>query len=111
MGMIRDKSWVIKTGRMSAVTSGTVNTLREVVHWEQYGELCSEKIKVMGMRRSFAEGGDSGSMVINASGELVGLLTAQDSCASDAGISFINPIQDTHQDVKEQTGGFLSLDS
>lgn len=59
--------------------------------------------------RDFAEGGDSGPMVMNASGELVDLLVGKDSCSTDWGIGFVTPIQDIQQDVEKQTSGLWSL--
>lgn len=110
IGVIKANSWVSKTGRTSRVTSGTVSTLTRAVHWEQHGEFYSDEIEVMGLTNDFADGGDSGSMVMNASGELVGLLIGKDSCATDWSVGFVTPIQDIQQDVKMETGGFLSLD-
>lgn len=110
MGVMTLDSWVTKTGRTSAVTSGVVTTLTRAVHWEQHGDFYSDEVEVLGLTQDFANGGDSGSMVMNISGELVGLLIGNDSCASDWGIGFVTPIQNIQQDVKRETGGFLSLD-
>lgn len=110
IGAVEKGSWVAKTGRTSRVTSGFVNRMDRVVNWAQYGGFHSEEIEVIGPGRDFAAGGDSGSMVTNSSGELVGILIGKDSCASDHGIGFFTPIFDIFRDVELQTGGVLSLD-
>lgn len=110
MDRIRPGSWVAKTGRTTGVTSGTVNLMRRFVHWEQHGDFCSEEVEVLGLAEDFADGGDSGSFVMNVSGELVGLLIGKESGATGWNSGFVTPIQDIQQDVKQQTGGFLSLD-
>lgn len=103
-------SWVTKRGRTSGSTSGIINHMTRLTKWHQHGGLVSEDIEVIGLCMDFAEGGDSGSMVLNQYGELVGLLFAKDSCSNDFGIGYITPIADIQQDVKAKTGGTLSLD-
>lgn len=109
MGVMQKGSWVTKRGRTSDVTSGYVNRMARQVRWEQHGGMMSEELEVIGLTQNFAEGGDSGSMVMNAAGELVGLLFARDSCASEWDMGFVTPIQDIQQDVRDLTGGELVL--
>lgn len=108
--MIRPGSWVAKTGRTTGVASGAVNIMRRFIHREQHGDCCTEEVEVLGLAKEFADGGDSGSMVMNASGEVVGLLIGKESCSTDWAVGFVTPIQDIQQDVKQQTGRFLGLD-
>lgn len=63
--------------------SGFVNCMNRQVQWERYGGMISEEVEVIGLTQNFATGGDSGSIMMGALRELVGLLIANDSCASD----------------------------
>lgn len=69
IGVMKQDSWVAKTGRTSGVTSGIVNSMKKFVHWQQHGTFCSEEIEVIGLGKDFARGGDSGSIVTNKSGD------------------------------------------
>lgn len=109
IGEMKKDSWVAKTGRTSKATAGFVNEMKRIVNWEQYKDYCSEEVEVIGLGNDFAQLGDSGSMVTNSSGELVGILFARDSCVHDYDIGFVTSILDIFQDVKQQTGGVLSL--
>lgn len=100
MDRIRPGSWVAKTGRTTGVTSGIVNQMRRFIHWEQHGDFCSEEVEVLGLAEDFADRGDSGSFVMNVSGELVGLLIGKDCGATEWGAGFVTPIQDLQEDVK-----------
>ena len=102
--------WVAKRGRSSNDTSGIVNRMRRLVHWDNHHDLISEEVEVFGLMRDFADHGDSGAFVTNVRGELVGLLIGRDSNASDFDIGFVTPIEDIQQDIKELSGGFLSLE-
>lgn len=58
----------------------------------------------------FAAPGDTGSIVTNAQGEVVGLLFAIDACAKHSS-GFMTPIAAIQQHVGGMTdGGFLGLD-
>ena len=103
-------SWVAKTGRTSGVTSGVVNNMQRLVHWLEYGDLVSKEVEVMGLVTNFASAGDSGSMVTDELGNLVGILIGRDSCAREFDVGFVTPIFDIQADVREKTGGFLSID-
>ena len=109
IGEIKKDSWVAKTGRTSEVTAGFVNEMKRIVNWEQYKDYCSEEVELIGLGNDFAQLGDLGSMMTNSSGELVGMLIARDSCVNDYDIGLVTPILDIFQDVKQQTGGVLSL--
>lgn len=109
IGVMKPESWVAKRGRTSRVTSGTVNSMKRFVHWKQHETFCSEEIEVIGLGKDFAMGGDSGSIVTNVSGELVGLLIGKDSSSTEWGVGYVTPIDDIQQDVKQRTGGFLRL--
>lgn len=99
-----------KRGRSSGVTSGLVNAINREVQWEDHENMRSEEVEVMGLRMAFAEGGDSGSIVTDQHKDLMRLLLAKDSCASDWGMGFVTPIADIQRDVQRLTGGFLSLE-
>lgn len=71
----------------------------------------SQEIEVMSRTHHFSARGDSGSFVVNATGELVGLISAADTCVNNFNIGFMTPMGSIQESVKEMTGGgFLSLD-
>lgn len=101
--------FVIKKGRTSGITTGFVNKMHRVVRWATHGGNETEETEIMGVGQDFAEHGDSGSLITDAKGRLVGLLFAKDACASDFDIGFMTPIQDLEENVRERTGATLSL--
>ena len=109
-GSLAEGDWVAKQGRTSGYTSGTVNRMRRRVTWANYSDFVSEEIEVLGLTTDFADHGDSGSFVTNIRGELVGLVIGRESNSADFDIGFVTPIEDIQQDVKEMSGGFISLE-
>jgi hypothetical protein len=108
-GQLQLGEWVFKVGRTTDHTSGFVNYMRRLVQWEAH--VCSYETEVMHYAADFAGPGDSGSMVTNTKGELVGLLFGIDKEASCFNIGIVTPIQKIQQHIKEMTGGgFLSLE-
>lgn len=102
--------WVTKCGRTTAVTSGHVNGMCRDINWLRLGFTSSEW-EIISQDGEFADQGDSGSIVTNARGELIGLLFAVDSRPKEFGAAFFTPFDTIQDDVKRLTGGgFLSLD-
>lgn len=102
--------WVGKQGRTTNCTSGVVNSLDRIISWSQYGNSISTEIEVFGLSDDFAAGGDSGALVTNAKGNIVGMVVGKDSRASDYDIGIVTSFRELQEDIKEQTGGFLSID-
>ncbi|KAK2816788.1 hypothetical protein FQN49_007982 [Arthroderma sp. PD_2] len=106
-GSAKEGDWVVKIGR-TTLTSGVINAMKTVT-WAPGNT--SEEIEIVSEHADFAAGGDSGSFVINAHGELVGLLFAveKNSCGWDT--AYMTPIRLIQDHIKEVTGGgFLSFD-
>ena len=101
--------FVVKKGRTTGITSGIINKMDRVVAWPVLGGKETEEIEIMGLGADFADPGDSGSFVTDAKGRLVGMLFAKDACASGFDISFMTPIHDLQDSVRERTGAVLSL--
>ena len=108
-GTIKLGDWLAKKGRTSGWTIGEVNHMRRVWAWPEAGKIC-EEIEVFGLEGGFAYPGDSGSLVHNKAGELVGMLFAQDSPAHDYDIGMVSDMKDIQDDIKRMTHGFITLD-
>ena len=110
VGFLELDDWVAKLGRTSGWTTGTVNNMKRTWIWPEGGRV-TEEIEVMGLSQDFAEPGDSGSLVHNKDGALVGLLFAKDTYANDFDSGIVSRIQDVMDDIKRMTGGgFISLE-
>lgn len=108
-GRAKKGDWVTKRGRTTKVTSGTVNRMYRRVQWPS-GQTTVE-IELMSPWGDIVAPGDSGSIVTNAQGELVGMIFGKDPDAREFNIGIMTPIASIQQHVKEMTnGGFLSLD-
>lgn len=104
IGMAAKGEWAAKIGRTSAVTVGEVNSLRGTCNWSN-GRVTKEiEIGILG-GKNFASTGDSGSMVLNIKKEWIGMICQRSSCES----AFITSAQEIIEDVKEKTGGIISL--
>lgn len=101
--------FVIKKGRTSGITSGFTNKMQRVIAWPSFGGKETEEIEVMGLGKDFGDPGDSGSFITDMKGRLVGLLFAKDACVSSYDVSFMTPIHDVQDNVREVTGATLSL--
>ena len=107
---------VVKSGRTTGLTCSTVNTVDLRVEVDYYYD-CAEKrqyytktytnqIGIPGA--SFADSGDSGALVLDASNaEPVGLFFASGAGEGTDGFSIANPIQDVLNELgeKSQSGG------
>ena len=110
LGRVKEEDWVTKRGRTSDVTSGKVNKMRREVEWMEHKKITFE-MEIMPLTEDFAAPGDSGSIVTNAKGELVGLMFAMADEPGRHDIAFMTPIAAIQDDVKRMTeGGFVSLD-
>ena len=106
---VRAKEWVTKMGRTTNMTSAVVSKLSRSVQWVS-GKITDE-IEIVPEDYHFVRPGDSGSIVLNAHGELIGLLFGRECQSRAEDFGFITPIMAIQKHVKEMTdGGFLSLD-
>jgi hypothetical protein len=106
-GQLVKGDWVSKIGR-GGTTTGEVNAMKAVVYWENGME--SKEIEIASLPDSrggaFVIPGDSGSMVFNLNKEWVGMSIGRLSL-SDSG--YITLVQDLVDDIRETTGGTISL--
>ena len=102
--------YVWKKGRASGVTTGMANRLDRSVHWGPPYDMVSNEIEVISDSKSFAEPGDSGSMVTNKNGELVGMVIGKDCQANDYDIGIVSSFDTIQADTMAMTGGYLSLE-
>ncbi|KAK2788542.1 hypothetical protein FQN52_006655 [Onygenales sp. PD_12] len=110
-GAFKKGDWVVKIGRTSGPTAGEINRIQRDINWAHLGTTSSEWEIIPHHNGDFAEPGDSGSIIMNARGEMIGLLFAVDPQASRWDFGFFTPIQLIQEDIKRLTnGGFLSLD-
>lgn len=109
--VVKKGTWVTKQGKMTLVTAGVVNRMKRVIHWKEHEDFITEEMEVMGLSKDFCDGGDSGAMVTNSYGELIGMVIGKEGCSNDFAVGIVTPILDIFRDVKAHTGGDLSLDS
>jgi hypothetical protein len=107
---------VVKSGRTTGLTCSTVNTVNLSVQVDYYYD-CAEThpyytktyVNQIGMPgASFADSGDSGSLVLDAANaQPIGLFFASGADDSNHGFSVANPIQDVLSELgqKSQTDG------
>jgi hypothetical protein len=105
----KPQDWLVKFGRSSRCTTGLINSMNRIVQWLSHPGLETEEIEIMGLTSDFAALGDSGSMITNTKGELVGMLIGKDGNAGDWGFGFMTHFSAIREHVREVTGGFLSL--
>lgn len=99
--------WVAKVGRSTGVSTGDVNCMRSDFPNKRTGTTTSEVMLVAFPSGSiFVRPGDSGSMVINIKKEWVGMVFGSQNGEECA---FATSAQDILDDIKETTGGTLSL--
>lgn len=108
----KEGDWVAKIGRSTQVTAGEVIAMKARVTFEAVDDFETDEIQVLPgyAGTNFAEGGDSGSMVVNHRGEWIGIVMAVD--ASDE-VTYIMSVKDIMDDIKKQTNGgtiFLASD-
>jgi hypothetical protein len=105
---------VVKSGRTTGLTCSTVNTVNLTVQVDYYYD-CAETepyytktyVNQIGMPgASFADSGDSGALVLDASNaQPVGLFFASGSDDSNHGFSVANPIQDVLSELAQAAQG------
>jgi len=64
---------------------------------------------VIGGIVDFAEGGDSGSWVVNENQELLGILLGADCDSSPYGSGLVTPIHDITEEILATTEGHITL--
>ncbi|MCJ1242207.1 hypothetical protein MMC14_010214 [Varicellaria rhodocarpa] len=112
MSRAKLSDWVAKKGRTSDWTTGFVNRMDRIWKCDDpegpiwLGTKEAEVMWCGSDATPFANRRDSGSLVHNKEGELVGILLARD----ENGVGIILHIQDVQEDVKKMTGEFLSLE-
>jgi hypothetical protein len=94
---------VMKNGRSTGVTNGIVNGLKHVNLGEDENKLPNVWVlAVVGEGEGrFSEKGDSGSIVVNESGEMVGLLHSGHLFLD---ISYLTPYDVPAENIKKVTG-------
>jgi hypothetical protein len=103
---------VVKSGRTTGLTCSTVNTVDLSVQVDYYYDCAETKpyytktyVNQIGMPGvSFADSGDSGALVLDASNaEPVGLFFASGADNSNHGFSVANPIQDVLSELAQKS--------
>ncbi|KAK2623620.1 hypothetical protein QTJ16_006801 [Diplocarpon rosae] len=105
-GRMKPGDWLVRRGRTS-IEHGEVNRIHRQVLWDDHPP--SKEMEVLGFRDDFARPGDSGSWVVNAKLELVGMLIGMDSEGSSGNVGFVTPIHDIMDDIEKRTGCVVSL--
>ena len=101
-------TWVAKCGRTSGHTSGTINSMTRRVAWHNQEGLVTDEIEIFGIVDDFCRKGDSGSLVTDAQGNLVGMVIGNDPFQDwDGGLMSAWATIET--DIGEVTGGTLKL--
>lgn len=104
-GVVGHGDWVAFRGRTSGIASGEVNRIKSRLFWPAI-KLTSDEWEVLPLgAASFNLPGDSGSMVFNSSGQIVGLNMTK---IGEAG--WILTMETIQRDIKERMGGSLSLE-
>jgi hypothetical protein len=100
---------VIKVGRSTGVTKGTVHEIKKCVRSnEKWGPTSEWLVKgVGGDQKSFVEIGDSGAAVWNEYGDLVGMLWA--SNPGKFGHALVTPIREILDSLYNITGSEFSI--
>ncbi|KAI1788488.1 hypothetical protein LXA43DRAFT_974817 [Ganoderma leucocontextum] len=102
---------VVKNGTTTATTFGRVNGLESFIrHYPPYGiNETSTEIAVLGYSKDhtrFSDSGDSGSIVLDRTGRIVGVLTTGGGGLTDStDISYITPYFDIHAQLTAKYPG------
>ncbi|KAK2759782.1 hypothetical protein FQN54_002516 [Arachnomyces sp. PD_36] len=100
--------WVTKRGRTTNTTSGTVNCMHREVLWSK--DNITTEVEIYSPHGNFAEPGDSGSLVFNSRGEIVGMIFGTNMNGANHDVAYMLPMSRLQDDVKRMTkGGFLTL--
>jgi hypothetical protein len=127
-GWVKKGDGVTNIGRRTEVTTAEVNSMERRVQWgswkrvggdeepgkEESGEKVrgrtTSEIEIFSHDGSFAQPGDTGSLVFGSRGELLGTIFAIDSWPGRFNMSFMTPIHVIQEDIKRETEwGFLSF--
>ena len=117
-GDVVANEWVMKRGRTTEITCGKVNGVPVNTKWTddeiddtREWTVISTLKKRDGTEEDevFARQGDSGAMVFNKEGELVGMISGFHRGGKFFGAGLITPIREIIADVKATTSGELQL--
>jgi hypothetical protein len=97
---------VVKAGR-SSTTSGFMNRVQREVNWQN--QAVSMEYEVIENAADFAQGGDSGSWVVNEKKELVGIVIGSDTKCGDWGCDLVTPTHEILEDITLKTVGQILL--
>ena len=106
---------VVKNGRSSGTTLGSVSLLRSLTRsYKRLGAtFWSRELTIVpyrGARRPFSERGDSGSVIADRSGRIVGLLTGGGGLTDPTDVTFATPYCQLEKRIKEALPGIRLLD-
>lgn len=93
-------------GKNSGSVHGQFNAIKSSIVWPEHQGVTTEYVVVGRKGQAFALPGDSGGIVVNQTGALVGLLIAGAECR---GTGYVTPIQVIWDDIKMRTGCEVSL--
>lgn len=96
--------WVAKEGRTTKVTAGEVNSMEATFFNKDFTSREAE-ICPLPDGDIFCLEGDSGSAIISAKGEWVGMLCWREN----GGAGYMTPVASLMKDIKATTGGEISL--
>ncbi|KAF5012975.1 hypothetical protein FDECE_982 [Fusarium decemcellulare] len=104
--------WKLGAGGLTSGTVGRYLTkckIREDNYLGGHLEYSNEYTVFGGWRGAFAGPGDSGSVVFNARGEAVGLVSSgqRPGAGAPSGFSFVTPIEDVLEDIKASSEGLI----
>ncbi|KAF8652607.1 hypothetical protein AX16_004296 [Volvariella volvacea WC 439] len=108
---------VVKTGQATGTTFGWVNGLQAgVIHYEHIGGVTVEKFKTMETivssygrgHGAFSDRGDSGAVVLERGGRIVGIVRAGGGLANRTDVTFVTPYYKLQSRIqKALVGSFL----
>lgn len=104
---------VVKNGRSSGTTIGSVSTLKSLTRNYEHLSFWSRELTIVpyhGARSPFSEKGDSGSIIADRSGRIVALLTGGGGLTDAIDVTFATPYCQLEKRIKEALPGIRLLD-
>lgn len=105
-GVVSKGGWVSKTSRTTGITAGEVSAMKMTIDWRNGMQSKETQVNSILGGKHFGRGGDSGAMMFNLHKEWIGMLVGV-LTQDDAG--FMTPVQELLSDIREKTGGTVSL--